>query len=422
MSAPGGAAAPLRIGIVAGEASGDQLGAALIEALRARVPQLRVLRRRRPEDDRGRVRGLGARRGARGHGAGRGAAASAAPAGAAPPAHRALRAARPDVFVGIDAPEFNSASRQRLKAQGLRTVQYVSPQVWAWRQGRVRTIGQACDLVLCLLPFETAFLRAARRARGVRRPSAGGSDSARGRPRGARAALGSCREAHRDRAAARQPPGARSRGWARTFAGAAAWLAAAAPRRAVHRAHGIGAVRAAVRALSGRRERGSGHPPHRRPGAAQRSRPATLLVASGTATLETLLSRRPMVVAYRFSAVTAFLLRDSGAGQGALLLATEPARRPRAGAEFLQEQVDGAKLGAALLARAGAIARARERARGRISSVMHRRAARRRLPARAADAILALLRGSADRGTARVIAGVDEAGAGRWQVRSSPPP
>ncbi len=66
-------------------------------------------------------------------------------------------ASRADVFVGIDSPEFNLGLARRLHARGLRTVQYVSPQVWAWRQGRVRNIGHACDLVLCLLPFETAF-------------------------------------------------------------------------------------------------------------------------------------------------------------------------------------------------------------------------------------------------------------------------
>ena len=64
---------------------------------------------------------------------------------------------RPDVFVGIDVPDFNLGLAKRLKASGLKTVQYVSPQVWAWRQGRVRTIGRSCDLVLCLLPFETDF-------------------------------------------------------------------------------------------------------------------------------------------------------------------------------------------------------------------------------------------------------------------------
>src|SRR5262249_55760816 len=70
------------------------------------------------------------------------------------------RAARPGVFIGTDAPEFNLRVARGLKAAGIRTVQYVSPQVWAWRQGRVRTIGAACDLVLCLLPFETQFYAA----------------------------------------------------------------------------------------------------------------------------------------------------------------------------------------------------------------------------------------------------------------------
>ncbi len=61
------------------------------------------------------------------------------------------------MFVGIDAPEFNLGLAKKLKNKGLRTVQYVSPQVWAWRQGRVRTIGRSVDLVLCLLPFEAEF-------------------------------------------------------------------------------------------------------------------------------------------------------------------------------------------------------------------------------------------------------------------------
>ena len=68
-----------------------------------------------------------------------------------------LLQARPDVFVGIDAPEFNLRVAALLKAAGIPTVQYVSPQVWAWRQGRVRTIGQSVDLVLCVLPFESQF-------------------------------------------------------------------------------------------------------------------------------------------------------------------------------------------------------------------------------------------------------------------------
>ncbi len=88
-------------------------------------------------------------------------------------------AAHPDAFVGIDSPEFNLRVAREMKSRGVPAVQYVSPQVWAWRQGRVRTIGQSVDLVLCVLPFEADFYALTRRARGVRRSSAGRSRPAR---------------------------------------------------------------------------------------------------------------------------------------------------------------------------------------------------------------------------------------------------
>ncbi|MCS6946989.1 MAG: lipid-A-disaccharide synthase, partial [Steroidobacteraceae bacterium] len=147
----------MRIAVVAGEVSGDTLGAALLAALRAAQPDAEFLGVGGPQM---RAAGLVALADAE-ELAVLGLTEVLAHLPRLLKLRRRLRrevlAWRPDVFVGVDAPEFNLGLARALKLAGLRTVQYVSPQVWAWRSGRVHRIGAATDLVLCLLPFETSF-------------------------------------------------------------------------------------------------------------------------------------------------------------------------------------------------------------------------------------------------------------------------
>jgi lipid-A-disaccharide synthase len=147
----------MRLAIVAGEASGDLLGAALIRALTLSIPDLQVEGVGGPL-----MRAAGCRCL---HDADELAVMGIVEVLAELP--RLLRLRRglvrhwrdhpPDVFVGVDAPDFNLGLERKLKRKGIKAVQFVSPSVWAWRQGRVHKIGRSTDLVMCLLPFEKAF-------------------------------------------------------------------------------------------------------------------------------------------------------------------------------------------------------------------------------------------------------------------------
>ncbi|HET9330956.1 MAG TPA: lipid-A-disaccharide synthase [Steroidobacteraceae bacterium] len=346
------AAAPLRVAIVAGEHSGDTLGAALIEALRARLPGVQCFGVAGPK-----MRAAGCD-----------AFAASEELGVMGLAEvlrhlpRLLRlrgallrrflAARPDVFVGIDSPEFNLRLARRLKAAGIRTVQYVSPQVWAWRPGRVRTIGASCDLILCVLPFETEFYaRHQVPAVFVGHPLADAIPLVVDRE-AARAALG----LGGARRIVALLPGSRMAEVTRL----AAPFVAAAVRIAAHDPDCRFVAPMASQATREAFEREVVQAPaapeiHILLGQAQQALGACdgAIVASGTATLETLLTGRPMVVAYKASAVTAFVLRTLGLVKVRYFsqpnLLTGRALVP----EFLQEQVTGEALGDALLREMG---------------------------------------------------------------------
>ena len=295
-----------RIVVIAGEASGDQLGASLIRAARRKNPDIEFEGVAGPamraegckawfdcrelavmglfEVVRHLPRLLGIRRQIK----------------------QRLFADPPDVLVGIDAPDFNLPVERVARGHGIPTVHYVCPSVWAWRQGRVKVLRRSCDRVLCLLPFESAFLA----THGV-------SGQFVGHP------LADEIPDVVDKADARRKlgltgtviallPGSREGEVARlgpVFAQAAGWIAqrvSGASFVIPAASQGLGNLFEAAMKM---------HAPDCEAriidGRAREVIAASdvVLVASGTATLEAMLINRPMVMAYKLSPLTYWVAR-----------------------------------------------------------------------------------------------------------------
>ena len=258
---------------------------------------------------------------------------------------------RVDVFIGIDSPAFNLGLAGALHRAGIVTIQYVSPQLWAWRPGRVRKIAAAVDAVLCLLPFEPAFYaNHSVYAQFVGHPLADQVplDVDHG---AARRTLGVAENA---RVVALLPGSrvAEVRRLGADFAAAAALLAAQTGRAAGDPPLEFLAPMASqqLAQIFARQVREAGAVVR----LVDRSADTVLaaadaaLVASGTATLQTLLYGCPMVVAYRVAPLTALLAREMG------LVKVKHVSQPNLLAgeelvpEFLQEAVTPPALAAAL--------------------------------------------------------------------------
>lgn len=297
--------ANLRIALVAGEASGDILGAGLMRALKAQHPAVEFIGVGGPlmqaegltsyfpmerlsvmglVEVLGRLRELLARRKL---------------------LIQTLIEEKPDVFIGIDAPDFTLNIELKLRQAGIKTVHYVSPSVWAWRQKRVLKIREGCDLMLTLLPFEARFYE----EKGVPVRFVGHT-------------LADTIPLQADRAAARAElglpdgplvalmPGSRGGEVGRlasVFFDAAERLQALKPGVRFVLPCASPQRRAQIETLL----EGRTLPLTLLDGQSHLALAAcdAVLIASGTATLEALLYKRPMVVAYRLAPLTFWILK-----------------------------------------------------------------------------------------------------------------
>ena len=295
----------LRIALVAGEASGDILGSGLMRAIKARHPDAQFIGVGGPLMEAegmvsyfpmerlsvmglvevlGRLRELLAKRKV---------------------LIQTLINEKPDVFIGIDAPDFTLNIELQLRRAGIKTVHYVSPSVWAWRQKRVLKIREGCDLMLTLFPFEAKFYE----EKGVPVRFVGHT-------------LADAIPLEADRAAARAELGLPDGPLVALMPGSRGGEVGRLGALFLDTAQRLRALRPGVRFIVPCAN------PQRRAQLeellAGRDLPLTLLdgkshlalaacdavlIASGTATLEALLYKRPMVVAYRLAPLTFWILK-----------------------------------------------------------------------------------------------------------------
>lgn len=335
----------LRIALCAGETSGDQLGEELIHALRARYPDAQFA-------------GIGGPlMRATGMQTWWDADALAVMGLAEVLAHlpRLLRlrkqfrervlAWQPDVFIGIDAPDFNLGVERWLKQRGVRTVHDVSPSIWAWRQGRAAKIGESADRVLCLFPMEPPiYAQHGVAARFIGHPLADAIPLQPDRA-AARAALGESS----DTPILALLPGSRLGEIGRMlpdFVDAARRLAAGIPGLRVLVPAANAQCRAAIDAILG------DAPAFRViDGQAQQIMIASdvVLLASGTAALEAMLCKRPMVIGHRISALTYRIVKLFGLLKSAHVSLPNVLAGKTLVPELLQDQCTADNLHRALL-------------------------------------------------------------------------
>lgn len=339
---------PLCIALVAGEASGDTLGAGLIKALKQRFPQARFIGIGGPRmlaegmqsqvpmerlsvmglvEVLGRLRELlRVRRELVSY----------------------LKGQQPDVFIGIDAPDFTLNVEQQLRDAGIATVHYVSPSVWAWREKRVLGIRQSTDLMLTLFPFEEEVYQ--RHGVSVRCVGHTLADQIPLEPdrEAARAALG----LPPDKRIVALLPGSRNgelRKLGRLFLDTAAWCLQREPELLFIMPCANPERRQQMDAILA--ESGLELPLTLFDGQAHEVLAASdaVLIASGTATLEAMLFKRPMVVAYRMAGLTFRILKRL-VKVGHVSLPNLLAGREVA-PEFLQDAATPQAMGEALLER-----------------------------------------------------------------------